>query len=114
MYRHQKLLEGTSFHILVTAVSKSPSVLGSIEAGKAESVAKLSGVSWANQNPKVFTFSTLFTFKSVLFRMYTIHWRPYLQHLLVYFSTKNVYPSGSGRGAANKSMAFSSGGIQKG
>lgn len=59
VYRNQKLLQGTSFHIMAAAVSKSPSVLGSIEADKAESVAKLSGVSWANGNPKVplFIFS---------------------------------------------------------
>lgn len=53
MYRCQRLLQGASFQILVTAVSKSPSVLGSIEADKAESVANLSGVSWTNCNPKV-------------------------------------------------------------
>lgn len=53
VYRYQKLLQGTSFHIMAAAVSTSPSVLESIETDKAESVAKLSGVSWANQNPKV-------------------------------------------------------------
>lgn len=59
VYRCQKLLQGASFQILVTAVSKSPSVLESIEADKAESVANLSGVSWTNCNPKVplFLFS---------------------------------------------------------
>uniref|UniRef100_A0A3B4TQG3 DNA-dependent protein kinase catalytic subunit n=1 Tax=Seriola dumerili TaxID=41447 RepID=A0A3B4TQG3_SERDU len=34
----QKVLQGTSFHILATAVSKSPSVLGTIEREKAERV----------------------------------------------------------------------------
>lgn len=53
VYRCQRLLQGASFQILVTAVSKSPSVLESIEADKAESVANLSGVSWTNCNPKV-------------------------------------------------------------
>lgn len=59
VYRYQKLLQGTSFDIMVAALSKSPSVLGSIEADKAESVARLSGVSLANRNPKVplFIFS---------------------------------------------------------
>lgn len=51
--RCQKLLQGTSFTILVAAVSKSPSVLGSIEADKAESVARHAGVSWPTQNLKV-------------------------------------------------------------
>nr|CBN81784.1 DNA-dependent protein kinase catalytic subunit [Dicentrarchus labrax] len=50
--RDQKILQGTSFHILATAVSRSPSVLGTIEAEKAERVVKLSGTAWPNQNPK--------------------------------------------------------------
>ncbi|TWW70550.1 DNA-dependent protein kinase catalytic subunit [Takifugu flavidus] len=50
--RCQQLLQGTSFTILVAAVSKSPSVLGSIEANKAESVANLAGVSWPTRNLK--------------------------------------------------------------
>lgn len=54
--RCQKLLQGTSFTILLAAVSKSPSVLGSIDADKAGSVAGLAGVSWPNQNVEV-TFS---------------------------------------------------------
>lgn len=53
VYRYQKILEGTSFHILATAVSRSPSVLGTIEAEKAERVAKLSGAAWPTQDPKV-------------------------------------------------------------
>lgn len=52
VFRDQKLLQGTSFHILATAVSRSPSVLGSIDAEKAERVAKLSGAAWPNGNPK--------------------------------------------------------------
>ncbi|XP_041817022.1 DNA-dependent protein kinase catalytic subunit isoform X1 [Chelmon rostratus] len=52
VFRYQKILQGTSFHILATAVSRSPSVLGSIEAEKAERVAKLSGAAWPNENPK--------------------------------------------------------------
>uniref|UniRef100_A0A3B4ZYV0 DNA-dependent protein kinase catalytic subunit n=1 Tax=Stegastes partitus TaxID=144197 RepID=A0A3B4ZYV0_9TELE len=43
IFRYQKILQGSSFHILATAVSKSPSVLGTIEAEKAEKVVKLSG-----------------------------------------------------------------------
>ncbi|XP_044032842.1 DNA-dependent protein kinase catalytic subunit isoform X2 [Siniperca chuatsi] len=52
VFRYQKILQGTSFHILATAVSRSPSVLGTIEAEKAERVAKLSGAAWPNENPK--------------------------------------------------------------
>ncbi|XP_033494873.2 DNA-dependent protein kinase catalytic subunit isoform X1 [Epinephelus lanceolatus] len=51
VFRYQKILQGTSFHILATAVGKSPSVLGTIDAGKAEKVAKLSGAAWPNENP---------------------------------------------------------------
>lgn len=53
VFRYQKILQGTSFHILATAVSRSPSVLGTVEAEKAERVAKLSGAAWPNENPKV-------------------------------------------------------------
>uniref|UniRef100_A0A3P8SHR1 DNA-dependent protein kinase catalytic subunit n=1 Tax=Amphiprion percula TaxID=161767 RepID=A0A3P8SHR1_AMPPE len=53
VFRYQKILQGTSFHILATAVSKSPSVLGTIDAEKAERVVKLSGAAWPNENPKV-------------------------------------------------------------
>ncbi|XP_028288750.1 DNA-dependent protein kinase catalytic subunit isoform X2 [Parambassis ranga] len=52
VFRYQKILEGTSFHILATAVSRSPSVLGTIEAEKAERVVKLSGAAWPCENPK--------------------------------------------------------------
>ncbi|XP_029313652.1 DNA-dependent protein kinase catalytic subunit [Cottoperca gobio] len=52
VFRYQKILQGTSFHILATAVSRSPSVLGSIEAEKAERIAKLSGAAWPTENPK--------------------------------------------------------------
>ncbi|XP_049420989.1 DNA-dependent protein kinase catalytic subunit isoform X2 [Epinephelus fuscoguttatus] len=51
VFRYQKILQGTSFHILATAVGKSPSVLGTIDAGKAEKAAKLSGAAWPNENP---------------------------------------------------------------
>ncbi|GAA6219422.1 DNA-dependent protein kinase catalytic subunit [Lates japonicus] len=50
VFRHQKILQGTSFHILATAVSRSPSVLGTIEPDKAQRVLRLSGA--ANENPK--------------------------------------------------------------
>ncbi|KAM6908435.1 DNA-dependent protein kinase catalytic subunit [Lycodopsis pacificus] len=52
VFRDQKILQGTSFHILATAVSRSPSVLGTVEAEKAETVAKLSGAAWPDENPK--------------------------------------------------------------
>uniref|UniRef100_A0A8C9Y6S2 DNA-dependent protein kinase catalytic subunit n=1 Tax=Sander lucioperca TaxID=283035 RepID=A0A8C9Y6S2_SANLU len=43
VFRYQKILQGTSFHILATAVSRSPSVLDTIEPEKAARIAKLSG-----------------------------------------------------------------------
>uniref|UniRef100_A0A3B4GXZ9 DNA-dependent protein kinase catalytic subunit n=1 Tax=Pundamilia nyererei TaxID=303518 RepID=A0A3B4GXZ9_9CICH len=49
VFRYQKILQGTSFDILATAVSRSPSVLGTIDADKAERVVKLSGVSSSNK-----------------------------------------------------------------
>ncbi|XP_034415705.1 DNA-dependent protein kinase catalytic subunit [Cyclopterus lumpus] len=52
VFRHQKILQGTSFHILATAVSRSPSVLGTIEAEKAQRVAQLSGAAWPDENSK--------------------------------------------------------------
>ncbi|XP_044195297.1 DNA-dependent protein kinase catalytic subunit [Thunnus albacares] len=53
VFRYQKILQGTSFHILASAVSRSPSVLGAIGAEKAERVVKLSGGSWPTENQKV-------------------------------------------------------------
>ncbi|XP_056289749.1 DNA-dependent protein kinase catalytic subunit-like [Pseudoliparis swirei] len=52
VFRHQKILQGTSFHILATAVSRSPSVLGTMDAEKAQRVAKLSGAAWPHENSK--------------------------------------------------------------
>ncbi|KAM8881271.1 DNA-dependent protein kinase catalytic subunit [Synchiropus picturatus] len=54
VFRYQKILQGTSFNIMATAVSKSPSLLEVIGAQKAESIVKLSGCSWpsTNLNPK--------------------------------------------------------------
>ncbi|XP_034718647.1 DNA-dependent protein kinase catalytic subunit [Etheostoma cragini] len=52
VFRYQKILQGTSFHILATAVSRSPSVLDTIGAEKAERIAKLSGASWPKENSK--------------------------------------------------------------
>ncbi|XP_068566169.1 DNA-dependent protein kinase catalytic subunit [Cebidichthys violaceus] len=52
VFRNQQILQGSSFHILSTAVGRSPSVLGTIDAEKAERVAKLSGAAWPDENPK--------------------------------------------------------------
>ncbi|XP_040921929.1 DNA-dependent protein kinase catalytic subunit [Toxotes jaculatrix] len=52
VFRNQKMLQGTSFHILATAVSRSPSVLETIERDKAERVVRLSGAAWPIENPK--------------------------------------------------------------
>lgn len=69
---------------MVAAVATSPSVLGSIEADKAESVAKLSGVSWANRNPKVLLyFPDIFFLKMFFFLLFSFHRRPDLKQLFV-------------------------------
>lgn len=52
IFRYQAILQGTSYQILATAVGKSPSVLGTVEAEKAERVARLSGASWPCDDPK--------------------------------------------------------------
>ncbi|CAJ1081863.1 DNA-dependent protein kinase catalytic subunit [Xyrichtys novacula] len=52
VFRHQKILQASSFRILATAVGKSPSVLGTISAEKAERVVRLSGASWPTRDPK--------------------------------------------------------------
>ncbi|KAG7524628.1 DNA-dependent protein kinase catalytic subunit [Solea senegalensis] len=52
VFRYQKTLQGTSFDILATAVSRSPSVLGTIDADKAARVVELSGAALSNKNPK--------------------------------------------------------------
>ncbi|XP_077410583.1 DNA-dependent protein kinase catalytic subunit isoform X2 [Vanacampus margaritifer] len=46
VYRDQKILQGTSFQIMAMAVRKSPSVLETIEADKAERVVKFSDSAW--------------------------------------------------------------------
>lgn len=53
VFRYQKVLQATSFHLLASAVGKSPSVLGTIDASKAEKVARLSGAAWPVHDPKV-------------------------------------------------------------
>ncbi|XP_029384585.1 DNA-dependent protein kinase catalytic subunit isoform X2 [Echeneis naucrates] len=50
-FRSQKVLQGLSFDILATAVSRSPSVLETIEPEKAEKVVRLSGAPWPTQDP---------------------------------------------------------------
>nr|XP_061809878.1 DNA-dependent protein kinase catalytic subunit-like [Nerophis lumbriciformis] len=52
VYRHQKILQGTSFNILAMAVRRSPSVLETIEADKAEKVVRLSQSAWPIQDLK--------------------------------------------------------------
>uniref|UniRef100_A0A3Q3GYS0 DNA-dependent protein kinase catalytic subunit n=1 Tax=Labrus bergylta TaxID=56723 RepID=A0A3Q3GYS0_9LABR len=53
VFRYQKILQASSFHILATALSRSPSVLETVDAKKAEKVVMLSGTAWPNENPKV-------------------------------------------------------------
>ncbi|XP_019943216.2 DNA-dependent protein kinase catalytic subunit isoform X1 [Paralichthys olivaceus] len=52
VFRNQKMLQGTSFQILATAISKSPSVLETTEPDKAERVVRLSGAAWPVEDPK--------------------------------------------------------------
>ncbi|XP_061821672.2 DNA-dependent protein kinase catalytic subunit isoform X1 [Nerophis lumbriciformis] len=52
LFRQQKVLQGTSFHIMATAVSRSPSVLETIQADKAAKVVKLSRSPWPVQDLK--------------------------------------------------------------
>lgn len=101
------------------AVSKSPSVLGSIEVDKAENVAKLSGVPWAS--PKVLLFilsmfeSCSIHKKHLFFHSYCIcifiHRRLDLKYSLAIsylkcFNNKNMYRSGRGGRPTIKSMEF--------
>ncbi|XP_071387705.1 DNA-dependent protein kinase catalytic subunit [Centroberyx affinis] len=52
VFRYQKILQGTSYHILATAVSRSPSVLDDIGVEKAERLVMLSGASWPTDRQK--------------------------------------------------------------
>ncbi|XP_041669965.1 DNA-dependent protein kinase catalytic subunit [Cheilinus undulatus] len=52
VFRYQKILQGTSFSILANALGRSPSVLETIDAKKAERIVTLSGTTWPNENPK--------------------------------------------------------------
>ncbi|XP_072306662.1 DNA-dependent protein kinase catalytic subunit [Eucyclogobius newberryi] len=52
VFRHQKMLQGSSFHVIATALGTSPSVLGTIDADKAKKVVKLSGTTWPTQDSK--------------------------------------------------------------
>lgn len=53
VFRHQKVLQGTSFHFLAAAVGRSPSVLGTVDPDKADRVVRLSGAAGTGQDPKV-------------------------------------------------------------
>uniref|UniRef100_A0A3B5Q0B1 DNA-dependent protein kinase catalytic subunit n=1 Tax=Xiphophorus maculatus TaxID=8083 RepID=A0A3B5Q0B1_XIPMA len=59
VFRRQKILQGTSFHILASAVGRSPSVLGTLAAEKQESVVRLSGAAKPSPNPKVLFYSLM-------------------------------------------------------
>lgn len=59
VFRYQKILQGTSLYILATAVSRSPSVLTSIEVEKAQKVIMLSGAAGTSENPKVLHLNVL-------------------------------------------------------
>lgn len=53
VFRYQKILQGTSFHILAAAVGRSPSVLEALEPEKTEKVIRLSGSTSSPVQPKV-------------------------------------------------------------
>ena len=46
-------LQGTSYHLLASAVGSSPSVLEAVETSKAEKVLRLAGSSASTSQPKV-------------------------------------------------------------
>ncbi|KAM3860678.1 DNA-dependent protein kinase catalytic subunit [Diretmus argenteus] len=50
--RSQKILQGTSYNILATALTRSPSVLDAVGVEKAERVVRLSGASSPTDHPK--------------------------------------------------------------
>ncbi|XP_029955282.1 DNA-dependent protein kinase catalytic subunit [Salarias fasciatus] len=52
VFRYQNILQGTSFHVMATAVSRSPSILAAIGADKAARVAQHSGAAWPSDNIK--------------------------------------------------------------
>ncbi|XP_059183485.1 DNA-dependent protein kinase catalytic subunit [Centropristis striata] len=52
VFRQQKILQGRTFMILASALSSSPSVLETMDAGKAARVAALSGAAWPQEAPK--------------------------------------------------------------
>ncbi|XP_024136141.1 DNA-dependent protein kinase catalytic subunit isoform X1 [Oryzias melastigma] len=52
VFRYQKILQGTSFHILAAAVGRSPSVLEALEPEKTEKVIRLSGSTSSPVQPK--------------------------------------------------------------
>ncbi|KAJ3611495.1 hypothetical protein NHX12_021510 [Muraenolepis orangiensis] len=52
VFRYQKILQGTSYRLLASAVGSSPSVLETLETSKAERVLSLSGSSASSSQPK--------------------------------------------------------------
>uniref|UniRef100_A0A8C5C786 DNA-dependent protein kinase catalytic subunit n=1 Tax=Gadus morhua TaxID=8049 RepID=A0A8C5C786_GADMO len=52
IFRDQKILQGTSYHLLASAVGSSPSVLEAVETSKAEKVLRLAGSSASTSQPK--------------------------------------------------------------
>ena len=53
IFRDQKILQGTSYRLLASAVGSSPSVLEAMETSKAEKVLRLAGSSASTSQPKV-------------------------------------------------------------
>uniref|UniRef100_A0A4W5N3K6 DNA-dependent protein kinase catalytic subunit n=1 Tax=Hucho hucho TaxID=62062 RepID=A0A4W5N3K6_9TELE len=60
VFRDQRILLGTSYHIMASAVSRSPSVLESIGREKADRVLQLAGSSSTASQQKVYNYGALF------------------------------------------------------
>ena len=53
VFRDQKVLQGTAYGLLASAVGSSPSVLEAVESSRAEKVLMLAGSSASASQPKV-------------------------------------------------------------
>lgn len=60
VFRDQRILLGTSYHIMASAVSRSPSVLESIGREKADRVLQLAGSSSTASQQKVYNYGASF------------------------------------------------------
>uniref|UniRef100_A0A8C7SFV7 DNA-dependent protein kinase catalytic subunit n=1 Tax=Oncorhynchus mykiss TaxID=8022 RepID=A0A8C7SFV7_ONCMY len=68
VFRDQRILLGTSYHIMASAVSRSPSVLESIGREKADRVLQLAGSSSTASQQKVYNYGASFLFSGAVRR----------------------------------------------